>query len=102
MEARKDGSRPSDQTVVNIRERAGRRKQKPVRGLYLPSERVRYLFGIWVRLGRTRGLEGRYWLVLRSYRYSSNRLLGGIRGHSCLTQITFLLVRGITFTVDCL
>ena len=38
-----------EQTALNIRERAGRRKQKPVRRLCSRSKRVRYLFGIpWV------------------------------------------------------
>ncbi len=48
------------QTEVNIRERVGRRKQKPVRRLYSRSECLRCLFGIWVRLECSRGLEGRY------------------------------------------
>ena len=36
------------QNALNIREWAGRRKQKPVRRLYLSSKHIRYLFGIWV------------------------------------------------------
>ena len=48
---------------INIRERAGRRKQKPVRRLYSRSKRLRCLFGIWVRLEHPRGLEGPYRLA---------------------------------------
>ena len=48
-----------DQTVVNIRERAGRRKQNAVRRLYSRPERLRVLFGILGRLEGRRGLEGR-------------------------------------------
>ena len=36
-----------DQTRINIRERAARRKQKPVRGPDWRSKRLRCLFGIW-------------------------------------------------------
>ncbi len=49
--------------MVNIRKRAGRRKQKPVRHLYSPSKRVRCLFGILGRLEHPRGLEGLYRLT---------------------------------------
>ena len=49
------------QTAVNIREWAGRRKQKPVRRPELRSKRLRCLFGIEGRLERPCGLEGRYW-----------------------------------------
>ena len=46
-----------DQTTLNIRERAGRRKQCPFRRPYSRSERIRPLFGILDRLERCRGLE---------------------------------------------
>ncbi len=65
------------QTAFNIREWAGRRKQKPVRGPESRSKRVRCLFGIQGRLEWFRALEGRYRIALRSFRDSSNRLLGG-------------------------
>ena len=44
--------------MVNIRERAGRRQQKPVRRPESRSKRILCLFGIWVRVWRPRGLEG--------------------------------------------
>ena len=47
-----------DQTAFNIRERAGRRKQKPVTRPESRSKRLRYLFGIRGRLERCRGLDG--------------------------------------------
>ena len=54
-----------DQTSVNIRERAGRRKQKPVRVPDSRSKRIWCFFGIPVtRPERPRGLEGRYRLTL--------------------------------------
>ena len=52
-----------DQTAFNIRERAGRRKQKAVRCPDWRSKRIRCLFGIGVRLECPRGLEGRYRLA---------------------------------------
>ena len=52
-----------DQTAINIRERAGGRKQKPVRRPESRSKRLRYLFGIWGRQELPRGLEGRYRLA---------------------------------------
>ena len=49
------------QAVQRIR--ASRRKQKPGRRPESPSKRFRCLFGIWVRLERPRGLEGRHRLA---------------------------------------
>ena len=46
------------QTAVNIRERAGKRKQKYVTSPESPSKRLRCLFGIQVGLECPRGLEG--------------------------------------------
>ena len=47
-----------DQTAVNIRERAGGRKQKPVTRPESRSKRLRCFFGIQTRLEHPRGLEG--------------------------------------------
>ena len=46
------------QTAVNIRERAGKRKEKYVTSPESPSKRLRCLFGIQVGLECPRGLEG--------------------------------------------
>ena len=53
-----------DQTADNIRERAARRKQKPVRRPESRSKRLRSLFGIRAEVECPRGLEGRLRLVL--------------------------------------
>ena len=53
-----------DQTEVNIREWAGRRKQKPVRSPESRSKRIPGLFGIEARPERPRGLGGRYRLLI--------------------------------------
>ena len=53
-----------DQTVVNIRERGGRRKQTPVTRPESRSERIRSFFGILGKLERFCGLEGRYELAI--------------------------------------
>ena len=53
-----------DQTVLNIRERPSRRKQRPFRRLYSRSERLRVLFGILSRLKRPRGLERHYAVLI--------------------------------------
>ena len=56
------------QSKVNIREWAGGRKQKPVRRPEWPPKRLRGLFGIQGEgVECSRGLEGRYRLVLQSY-----------------------------------
>ena len=52
-----------DQTEVNIRERGGRRKQKPVRRPESRSRRLRFLFGT-LRLERSRGLESHYGVLI--------------------------------------
>ena len=56
-----------DQTALNIRERAGRRKQKPVRSPESSSKRIRCLFGIQGRPEHPRGLEGPSRLALQFY-----------------------------------
>ena len=66
-----------DQVALNIRERAGRRKQKPVTRPESRSKRIRCLFGIRGRLGHCRGLEGRYRLA--ELRPLDSVLLNGVR-----------------------
>ena len=47
------------QTAFNIRERGGRRKQKPVFVVYFVVWTSLGCFGIWGSLGRPHGLESR-------------------------------------------
>ena len=69
-----------------LAEQADRRKQEPVRGAESRSKRIRFLFGIWGRLERSRGLEGRYRLAtLRAY--------GNTNGGP-VAKITEMIIRG--------